>query len=56
MSQGLEERAKIAGFPKTFIFIHLTGLTPKYLGLESVSFPVTVSIDVLMSIPLASPV
>ena len=36
--------------------MHLTGLIPKYLGLESVNFPVIVSIDVLISIPLASPV
>lgn len=55
MSQGLEDKANIADFPNIFNFIHLTGCEPKYLGLESVSFPVMVSIDVLTIIPFPNP-
>ena len=43
------------GFPKISNLINLTGLLPKYLGLESVNFPVIGSMDVLTIIPFASP-
>ncbi len=55
-SQGLDDNAKIAGFPNTYNLMHLTGLSPKYLGLESVNFPVIVSIDVLTIMPFFKPV
>ncbi len=55
MSQGLDESARIAGFPKIDSFMHLTGCEPRYFGLESVNFPVIVSIDVLTIIPFPSP-
>lgn len=41
----------IAGFPKIYVFTNLTGFPPKYFDLESVSFPVIGSIEVLMMIP-----
>ena len=55
-NQGREDKANIAGLFNIWSLMHLTGLSPKYFGLESVNFPVIVSIEVLTIIPFLRPV